>query len=160
MVIRDSDRAQWTRQMNAAAAPLGISFMADRRMYNSIASHRLFEYVKTTYSTDTMDKVTDQIFKAYFSEGKDISDTDLLVECVTSSGVDGEKVRELLSNPDMEPSVSLILEKDSRVKSEMDVSGVPFFIFNNHMALSGAQEPATFLQVFRKLKERNIVYEK
>ena len=39
------------------------------------------------------------------------------------------------------------------------VDGVPFFIFNNATAFSGAQDPETFINVFRKLKDKNILYE-
>ncbi len=52
------------------SAPLGISFLEDRKMFNTIASHRLFEFVKKRYDNEVMDKLTDNLLRSYFSEGK------------------------------------------------------------------------------------------
>ena len=62
----------------------------------------------------------------------------------------------LLDNTSTEPSEGDILKKDNYYKEEVSIDGVPFFLFNGYPGFSGAQDPETFIRVFRMLKQKNL----
>jgi predicted DsbA family dithiol-disulfide isomerase len=107
-------------------------FEAIARAPNTFDAHRLIRWAG---EAGVQDAIVDLLFRAYFEEGKDIGDTDALVAIAEAGGMNGETVREkLASDADVESA-----------REEMDgwrragVSGVPFFIFDGRIAVSGAQ---------------------
>ncbi len=84
-----------------------------------------------------------------FMEGLDLGDQQVLVEAAEEVGMDKDLVKELLSG---DKDKDLVLTEEARAR-EMGVSGVPFFVFDDKYALSGAQDPATFLQVFDQIAQ-------
>ena len=77
------------------------------------------------------------LFRAYFTEGVDIGSVDALVLLATEAGLDGDAARAHLESP---AGRSEIAAADERMKS-MGIGGVPFFILNRRLAVSGAQPP-------------------
>ena len=109
-----------------------FDFEAIARAPNTLDAHRLIRWAGEAHAQDA---VVDLLFRAYFEQGKDIGDADVLVAVAEAAGMDGEAVRaKLASDADVEDS-----------HEEMDgwrragVSGVPFFIFEGKLAVSGAQ---------------------
>ena len=81
--------------------------------------------------------VVENIMRAFFTEGKDLTDNEVLVEVAGQSGLDSEAVRrDLASDRDLE-----LTQKAAAAAADGGISGVPFFIFNSRFALAGAQEP-------------------
>jgi len=84
---------------------------------------------------NAQDAVVDALFRAYFEQGKDIGDADVLVLIAQDCGMDGEAVRAALaSNADQEAA-----REEMYGWRRAGVSGVPFFIFDGKLAVSGAQ---------------------
>ena len=93
--------------------------------------------------------VVDAIYRAYFQDGRDIGDLDVLVELAAGCGMAADSARALLlSDAGLEQ-----VQAEARWAGEAGISGVPFFIFNGRYALSGAQPPDTFGQVLRRLTQ-------
>ena len=84
----------------------------------------------------------DGLFRAYFTEGRDISNRQVLADVVVESGMDLQLVEDML-NSDKGMDAIQDAEELSRRHGE---SGVPFFIVNERVALSGAQAPEAFTQ--------------
>jgi predicted DsbA family dithiol-disulfide isomerase len=84
----------------------------------------------------------DAFFRAYFSEGKDLTQADTLIELAVSVGLDKNKVETFLKSDEGEGEV----RKSEEKARALGVSGVPFFVFNNKFAVSGAQPVAAFTQ--------------
>ena len=87
------------------------------------------------------------LFCAYFSTGRDISDRDTLLDVVTEAGLDRQQAESLLnSNEGLE-----VIKEAEKLSRHHQVNGVPFFIINDEITLSGAQPPETFLSAFQNV---------
>jgi len=129
-----------------AGKSVEIPFAFDKveRTPNTIDSHRLIDRAG---KTGHQDAVVEALFRTYFLEGRDIGDIDVLVEIASSAGLDADEIRAYLESDD---DIERIRAED-RSAREMGVQGVPCFIINQKYAVSGAQEPAAFLQVFERI---------
>lgn len=84
-----------------------------------------------------------------YEDGKNVSDVDTLIEAAKELGLEGGK-NYLKSSHD----VDLVLSEDSRAKSHMKISGVPYFVISSDdkqkkaVSLSGAQGTERFLAAF------------
>lgn len=87
------------------------------------------------------------LFRAYFTEGRDISDRQALLDVVAEAGLDRNKVEDVLNN---DHGMEAIREADELAR-RFRVEGVPFFVVNGRITLSGAQPPDAFLQAFRQV---------
>lgn len=85
-------------------------------------------------------------FKAYFTEGKDLGDKKTLTELAVAAGLDGAKVEKLLAGEEGEREVREAEEK----AYDMGITGVPFFIFNGKIGISGAQSVETFIKALEQ----------
>ncbi|ARO14510.1 DSBA-like thioredoxin family protein [Ketogulonicigenium robustum] len=86
---------------------------------------------------------------AYFRDGADIGDTDVLVQIATTLGMDGLAIRRLLAGP-ADAADLRAREAHSR---KMGVKAVPTFIVDQHHVLAGAQTPALWLSVIKELTD-------
>jgi predicted DsbA family dithiol-disulfide isomerase len=118
-----------------AAAGLALNFDAIARQPNTLAAHALIDFAQTSSDSDTVDRIVEALFKTYFVDGCFIGDTEVLLEIATAHGLDGGAVRAMLGDAF---ALDRIASADANVRAQ-GVSGVPFFVFNQSYALSGAQ---------------------
>ncbi|MDH3672937.1 MAG: DsbA family protein, partial [Gammaproteobacteria bacterium] len=88
-------------------------------------------------------------FAAYFFRGENIGDVDVLVDCAAAAGMEPSTVREYLES---ETDIPQIQAQDAMAR-QMGIQGVPFFVFARKYAVSGAQSPEVFVNVFDTLRE-------
>lgn len=86
------------------------------------------------------------LLKAYWQDGRDVGDPDTLVAIATELGFDEQAVRDELANGELRETV-IGLEDHAR---KVGVDGVPFFIIDGKLAVSGAQPPEVWAKVFRQ----------
>ena len=132
-------------QVAAVGATEGLTFAFDRirRTPNTLDAHRL---IWLAGQEEVQDAVVEALFKGYFTEGRDISDRQTLLDVVAEAGLDRERAeRILLGDAALEP----IREAEGEAR-RLGVQGVPFFVVNGELALSGAQEPKAFLAAFEQ----------
>jgi predicted DsbA family dithiol-disulfide isomerase len=124
-----------------AAAGLALHFDAIEKQPNTLAAHALIALAQSNESADSQiaDCVVEALFKAYFVDGKFIGDIDVLIEIAERCGMDGANVRATLNNAF---ALDRVANADANVRAQ-GVNGVPFFVFNQKLALSGAQPPET-----------------
>jgi predicted DsbA family dithiol-disulfide isomerase len=122
----------------AARDGISLSFGRIRRTPNTLDAHRLVRFAMRGTNAD---RLVDLLFEAYFVEGLDIGDRDVLVAKAIEAGLDGAQAARFLERDDETMAVRAI-EAGAR---QMGIQAVPCFVFNRRYALSGAQEPATFL---------------
>jgi predicted DsbA family dithiol-disulfide isomerase len=92
------------------------------------------------------DAVVEALFRAYFTAGRDISNRETLLDVVAGVGLDRHQAESLLNSED---GLEVIKEADALAR-RFRVDGVPFFIVNGTLTLSGAQQPDAFLEAFRQ----------
>lgn len=110
---------------------------------NSFDAHRLIQFAK---KRSLGSEAEERLFKAYFIEGKNISDHDILKELADSIGLNSEEVSKMLSAHDLEIEV----KSDIAEAQQIGVNGVPFFVINRKYAISGAQDSKVFLDSLNK----------
>ncbi|TWA72212.1 putative DsbA family dithiol-disulfide isomerase [Azospirillum baldaniorum] len=109
-----------------------------RRTPNSFDGHRL---IRIAARHGLGDRMADALFHAYFVDGLDIGDRDTLAATAAGLGFDFTEVKNLL-NGDAETTAVFNADATAR---QLGLQAVPCYIFNRRYALSGAQEPASFL---------------
>jgi len=123
----------------------GIHFAFDttEKTPNTVDAHRL-NWLAGQHGCQ--DAVVEALFRAYFTDGRDISNRQTLVDVVAAAGLDRQAAEGMLNSDD---GMAAIL--DGREMSQrFGVDGVPFFIINSGITLSGAQAPETFLDAFEQ----------
>ena len=130
-------------RVQAAAQTVGLALDFDRiaRQPNTLAAHRLIAWAQGL-EPRSVDTLIERLFRAYFVEGRDIGDAGELAALAGAAGYDATAARALLDSSQFEAEVAAA---DRRAR-EVGIGGVPFFIFDGKVAVSGAQEPATLLE--------------
>jgi predicted DsbA family dithiol-disulfide isomerase len=131
---------------------VGIAFNFDAIKIgpNTMDAHRLVHWA-VTEDREKQDRIVDALFKANFEEGRNVGDHAVLLDIAVKVGLDRDVIAALLAS-DADKDL-IVAEIESAQK--MGVSGVPFFIFDQQYAVSGAQTPdviATALRDIAKMK--------
>lgn len=138
---------QMNEKVMRKAAEVGLVYDFDIMKYtNTFDAHRL---VKAAAKQGKEKEMVDRLFKAFFTEGKLISHHQTLIELATEVGMDPEKVETVLDSCKFTRHV----RDDEEQATEIGVQGVPFFVFNEKYALSGAQPFEVFVEVLEKVWE-------
>jgi predicted DsbA family dithiol-disulfide isomerase len=134
----------------AVGAEHGIAFAFDKiaRQPNTVAVHSLIALAAAAgaQADDLQSRVKEAFLHAYFLDGVDLTKSENLVAIATAAGLDRAKVEQCLADPQSRQAVE---QEDQRARA-IGVEGVPFFIFNGKLAVSGAQGPAALLDAMRQ----------
>lgn len=106
---------------------------------NSFDAHRLSHLAK---KYNLQNELEEKLFSAYFTEGKNTGDKETLAQLGVEVGLDADEAKEILNGKNFTDEV----RQDIYEAQQLGISGVPFFLFNNKYAISGAQETKTFIQ--------------
>jgi predicted DsbA family dithiol-disulfide isomerase len=132
------------------AVGLNLNFDGIKQQANTLLAHALIAYAQQSPQNDAANtlgnEVKERIMKAYFVDGLFVGSVDVLVDIAVAAGLPEAAVREFLSDPTERDTIS---QADAQAR-QMGVSGVPFFIFNQKVAVSGAQEPAALLAAMQQ----------
>lgn len=140
----DSIRAR--AQLTQLGQEVGFTFdySDDMKMLNTFEAHILLEYAKE------QGKQTDlklRLFSAFFGEGKDISNREVLASELEAVGLDSNVARERLDNP----KARLEVQQAEDMWKNLGISSVPTVVFNRQSALTGAQPVDVYKQVLQEL---------
>jgi predicted DsbA family dithiol-disulfide isomerase len=119
---------------------IGFAFDAIAKTPNTTASHCLIRWAGTA---GVQDEMVERLFRAYFEEGQDIGNPDVLVELARDAEMDTALVADLLE----QDADRQLVEREDALAHRMGISGVPTFIFANKYAVSGAHDPNALLQI-------------
>lgn len=138
------------KKMNESVAEqartVGLHFRFDNmRTTNTFDAHRLQKYASTVGKD-----ITEKLLSAHFTEGKYLGDHQVLLDIAVLSGLDKEKVLEVLNDGE---AFADLVRNDEYEASRFGISGVPFFLINRKYAISGAQPVETFKQALQKVWE-------
>lgn len=130
-----------------AGEAAGVPFRFDKVDVwpNTLASHTLIKCAPESKAT----QVVDAIYKAYFEDGRDIGNVDVLVAIAEELGMDGVQVRRAIESEEKHKEIA----EDIAYARDLQISGVPFFVVDGKLALSGAHPAENFLKAFRQVTE-------
>ena len=131
--------------VTAVAAESGLQFRMDRALRaNTLLAHRLLWFAE---SAGHQVELKERLLQAYFIDGLDIGDPDVLATCAADVGLDHDDVRDFL---DSESGIAEVRE-ELRSAAEMEITAVPTYVFDGKWMVPGAQDPDTFVQVLRRV---------
>ncbi len=130
-------------RITATAATVGLEFHLDRltRTPNTVNSHRL---IRMAGQEGVQDAVVEALFKAYFCEGADIGDPEILAGVGGAGGLDPDAVFKMLKSEEHRREV---LGGDQMARNA-GIQGVPSFALQGHVLFSGAQPPEEMAKAF------------
>jgi predicted DsbA family dithiol-disulfide isomerase len=131
--------------VTSVAAESGLEFRMDRALRaNTLLAHRVLWLAE---STGQQVALKERLLQAYFIDGLDIGDPDVLAICAAEVGLDHDRVRTFL---DSDEGLAEVRE-ELRSATEMEITAVPTFVFDGKWMVPGAQDPDTFVQVLRRV---------
>lgn len=137
-------------QIVEQAKAVGINYNFDDLIpTNTFDAHRLSHYAKTKGKAN---ELSERILKAYFVDALNISDYTTLASLAGEVGLDSHEALKVLDSDQYGKEV----RKDEENASRLGINGVPYFIFNNKYAVSGAQPSELFLEVLEKVKKEEV----
>jgi predicted DsbA family dithiol-disulfide isomerase len=137
-------REMFTHVTELAAAE-GLAFDFDRaRTANTLDAHRLLHFAK---ANGLQAELKERLLHAYFVEGADVGDRAVLAGLAGSAGLDEAAARQALADDAYAADVAQDIDQ-ARVYG---ISGVPFFVLNKKVGLSGAQPVEVFLKALRSV---------
>lgn len=122
-------------RVKAVGQSVGIEFNFDgiARQPNTLVAHSLIALARVG---DEQNRLVQALFDAYFIDNLDLTDAQVLAQVAGRAGMDEDRIQTALGDAALHQQVS---QSDQRART-MGISGVPFFIFNGEVAVSGAQE--------------------
>jgi predicted DsbA family dithiol-disulfide isomerase len=152
-----AERKGWTLEqarqahdrVTRTAKEVGLEYDFDKAVVaNSFDAHRLVQAAKVRNLGDAMEE---RLFRAYFTEGRNIADPATLTQLGVEAGLDEAGVRQALTSDEFAQAV----RNDIREARQLGVTGVPFFVLDRKYAVSGAQDSAVFLQALQQAHEES-----
>jgi predicted DsbA family dithiol-disulfide isomerase len=135
------------QQVTSAGAEVGVNFDFARveKMPNTLKSHQLISLTPEA----NKQQMVDALYRAYFEEGRDIGDVEVLLEIVEQTGLKKVNFAQRLQTKEGLEQV----EDDLAFASQIGITGVPFFIINDKYALTGAQPLSTIMQALEQIAQ-------
>jgi predicted DsbA family dithiol-disulfide isomerase len=114
-----------------------------KRTPNTVDAHRL---IWLADQQGCQNVIVESLFVGYFTEGRDITNRNTLIDVVAEAGLERQLAEAMLNTNE---GIDAIEEAEGLSRRHR-VDGVPFFIINNNITVSGAQQPDAFLDAFRE----------
>jgi len=122
-----------------------FAFEAVTRQMPTRLSHCLIHWAR---AEGRQDAVVEGLFRGHFESGKDLGDLGFLVQVAADAGLDpAEAERRLVGRLDWEA----VRQEEFRYRA-LGVMAVPFFVLDDRLAFSGAQDPAVILQIVDRVQ--------
>ncbi len=125
----------YTRSMGEAVG-VNLDFEKVRLAVNTTLSHRLIELAPSSLKS----QVVEAIYQAYFEEGLNLGNIDVIVAIAKSSGMDSPELAQQLNDKNARDAIAI---KSDHARS-LGINSVPFFIINNEVKINGSQSKETF----------------
>ncbi|MRK01589.1 thioredoxin domain-containing protein [Aeromicrobium sp. S22] len=137
---------QMLARMTDLGASEGLAYdFAALQHTNTIKAHELLHFAK---GRGRQLEMAERLFTAYFEEGRHVGRVDDLADLAAEIGLDREEALEALKNEELLPAV----HADQAQATAYGINGVPFFVIDGRLGVSGAQDPAVFLEVLHKAR--------
>ena len=135
---------QLNSQVTETAASVGLHYDFDKAVVaNSFDAHR---FAHLAAGQGLGDAAEEALFKAYFTEGRDVSDHNILAQLGMEIGLDPIQVKQALDGDAYVADV----RHDIQEAQSLGARGVPFFVLDRKYAVSGAQPEDTFTQALEQ----------
>ena len=137
----------YRENISALAAESGACISMPPLIANS---HLALEAGEFAHGTGGFERFHDALFRAYFEDGRNIGEVDVLCEIGRECGLDDQGLRQALSDERYAASIDRLTDE----ARHDEIFSTPTFVFSGGFRLVGAQDYAVFASVTRRLLER------
>jgi predicted DsbA family dithiol-disulfide isomerase len=139
------------RRLTALGAVEGIGYRFDlAQRVGTFDAHRLLAWAFETGGSAAQDRLQERLFVAYFEEGRNVADHAALVRLAADGGLHGEEAAAVLASGRYGDEVTTDIE----AAHERGIAGVPAFVIEDRLLVSGAQDVETFVALLERARER------
>ena len=138
-------------KIREAGKPVGIEFNYENiiKTPNTLNSHRILKWAE---KENKQEEALELLFYSYFTEGRDIGNNEELVKIAKKLGLNPKKIeKNLVSDIDIKE-----IELEEWSYRDLGIAGVPTYILEDNMIITGSQSSETFINVFNKINSRKI----
>ncbi|TKC18047.1 DsbA family oxidoreductase [Robertmurraya kyonggiensis] len=147
-VTSEAQVREMNKGMIAQAAEIGLTYNYDNmKPTNTFDAHRLAKFAKTFGKEK---ELTENLLHGYFTDSKNVGDVETLADIAEASGIDREKAIQVLND---EKAFAIDVKNDQIIAQQLRITGVPFFVFNQKYAISGAQPLENFTNALETVWE-------
>jgi predicted DsbA family dithiol-disulfide isomerase len=138
-------------RVRAVGVDVGIPFAFERIAIqpNTLLAHRLIAWAQSRGDLDATGTLVECLFHAYFIDGRFLGDREELARAAGVAGFDPAEARAMLDSGEGSDAV----EAEDQEARSVGIQGVPFFIFNGRIAVSGAHDPPTLLDAMAAARQ-------
>ena len=138
-------------KIREAGKIVGIEFNYENiiKTPNTLNSHRILKWAE---KESKQEEALELLFYSYFTEGRDIGNNEELVKIAKKLGLNTKKIeKDLDSDIDIKE-----IELEEWSYRDLGIAGVPTYILEDNMIITGSQSSETFINVFNKINSRKI----
>lgn len=147
--VPEAEGRRMNDHMALAAKEVGLAYDFERAVpANTFLAHQLIHFGA---HHGRQDATKERLMAAYYEEGRDLNDPDTLVNLAAEIGLDAEAARQAL----LAGTYANEVRRDEYEAQQIGVRGVPFFVFEDKYAVSGAQPTEVFAEVLEKVWAEN-----
>lgn len=142
--------SQFMKQ-NFARVGLPYKFTDEGLVGNTFNAHRLTAYAFHKGGAAMQDRIVEALFHGYFAEEKFMNDPQVLIAAAVTAGIPEAEAKEIVSN---EQIFAAETRRELAYGTSQGVRGVPHFVIKGQggtTAVSGAQDPSTFVQTIQRI---------
>ncbi|HZG17103.1 MAG TPA: DsbA family oxidoreductase [Candidatus Bathyarchaeia archaeon] len=134
-------------QVTEAGRKVGVTFRFDRveKRPNTYASHVLLKLAPEERS----EEMVEAVYRAHFEEGLDIGDVAVLASIAQDFGITATQLQQAIDQDTYKQEIA----EDLAYARDLQITGVPFFVIDQKLALSGAHPVENFLRAFQQAVE-------
>jgi predicted DsbA family dithiol-disulfide isomerase len=137
--VSHAEAIAMNERMTETASGVGLQFRLDKAISgNTLDAHRV---IHLAASQGLQAEADERIKESYFAEGRPISDRESLIELAASVGLEADETRAMLESDRFLDEV----REDEQTAAAFGINGVPFFVFDRRLGVSGAQPPEVLL---------------
>ena len=151
LAIRKGTTLEKGKEMNAymssVAKEVGLNYNFDIAIINNTLNAHRLSHLACKYGIQN--NIEEALFDAYYTQGKDIGDVETLTKIGVDAGLNKVDIDAMFATDEYSEAVRM----DQYEAQQIGVQGVPFFVFNNKYAVSGAQPTDVFKEILEKAWE-------
>lgn len=146
--MNEAQVAKAHSEISDRAASVGLTFNTDGALSGDTRmAHRLLLAAQARGKD-----LSQALYRAYFTDQKNVFELDDLTDVAVANGFTAEEAQSILTNTQFDDA----LEADEAQARSLNIRGVPFFVFDNAVAVSGAQPAATFTEALEIAASRAV----
>lgn len=142
------EKIRRSHRLDERGAEVGICFNTERVVSNTLASHRLVQWVSRSRGLDASERLYDHLNHLHFIEGRKLNDVQLLSEAAEVVGVDRADAADFLSGGAGADTIRKVVD----AVHAMNIHSIPTWVIDGQYVLSGACPAQDLVDIFRKIE--------